>query len=171
VEALPLNSNKNSSQTGYSSIAPFLTETLSLSPGSTEFFPTALARKNFFPQRHLELKVKTIGKILGNFGSIFSYFWLFLYYLVNMIIDMKTGYGIAGIGRNTVRLSYRPFSDWPEKSDNFLDLFRIFHTVHLGFPVLFIWLGLLSFFLLIQRFFKYSNNLNLQNKKSVLIEL
>jgi hypothetical protein len=93
-----------------------------------------------------------------------------------MIIDMKTGYGIAGIGRNTVRLSYRPFSDWPEKSGNFLDLFRIFHTVHLGFHVLFIpsvfiWLGLLSFFLLIQRFFKYSNNLNLQNKKSVLIEL
>jgi hypothetical protein len=84
---------------------------------------------------------------------------------------MKMGYDVVGIGRNTVGLSYRPFSDWPEKSGNFPDLFRIPHTVHLGFPALFIWAEPAIFFLLIQRFFKYSNDLNLQNKKPVLTKL
>jgi hypothetical protein len=40
-----------------------------------------------------------------------------------MVIDTKTGYGVVGIDRNTVGVAYRPFSDWPGKSDNFPDLF------------------------------------------------
>jgi hypothetical protein len=50
-------------------------------------------------------------------------------------------------------------------------IFRISHTVHLGFSALFIWAGPAIFFLLIQRVFKYSNDSNLQNKKLVLTEL
>jgi hypothetical protein len=72
---------------------------------------------------YLALRVKTVGKILGNSGSVFSYFQSFSYYSVNMVISTKTGYGVVGIGRNTVELPYLPFSDWPEKSSNFLDLF------------------------------------------------
>jgi hypothetical protein len=64
-----------------------------------------------------------VSKISGNFGFIFLYFWLFLNYSVNMVIDTKTGYSVAGIGRNTVGLSYRPFLDWSGKSGNFLNLF------------------------------------------------
>jgi hypothetical protein len=76
---------------------------------------------------------------------------------------MKTGYDVAGIGRNTVGLPYRSFSDWPGKFGNFLHCsFGFYHTVHLG------WVSI--FFLLVQRVLKYSNDLNLQNKKSVLIE-
>jgi hypothetical protein len=64
-------------------------------------------------------------------------------------------YDVAGIGRNTVGLPYRLFSDWPRKSDSFLNFphcsSRLSRTVHLGFPTLFIWAGPLSFFLLIQR--------------------
>jgi hypothetical protein len=66
----------------------------------------------------------------------FYIFWSFLYYSVNMVIGTKTGYGIAGIGRNTIELSYHPFSDWPEKSGNFLDfphyLSGLSRTIHLG---------------------------------------
>jgi hypothetical protein len=67
--------------------------------------------------------VKTVGKILGNSGSVFPYFRSFSYYLVNTVIGMKTGYSVAGIDRNTVGLPYRPFSDWLGKSGNFSDLF------------------------------------------------
>jgi hypothetical protein len=70
-----------------------------------------------------------------------------------------------------VSRAYRPFSDWQGKSGNFLDLSRISHTVHLGFPALFIWAGTAIFFLLIQRFFEYSNGSKLQNKKPLLTEL
>jgi hypothetical protein len=49
----------------------------------------------------------------------------------------------VGIGQNTVELPYRPFSDWAGKSDNF----QISHTVHLGFPALFICVGHAIFFL------------------------
>jgi hypothetical protein len=57
------------------------------------------------------VRVKTVGKILGNTGSVFSYFWSFSYYSVNTIIGTKMGYSVTGIGRNTVGLSYRLFSD------------------------------------------------------------
>jgi hypothetical protein len=83
--------------------------------------------------------VKTVGKIPGNFGSVFHIFRLFLYYSVNTVIGTKMGYGVTGIGWNTVGLSYRPFFDWPGKSANFSDLFRISRTVHLSFLALFIW--------------------------------
>jgi hypothetical protein len=76
-------------------------------------------------------------------------------------------YVVTGNGWNMVELSYRPFFSWPEKSGNFLDS----HTVHPGFPALFIWAGSPIFFLLIQSVFKYSNDSNLQNKKPVLTEL
>jgi hypothetical protein len=88
-----------------------------------------------------------------------------------MVIGMKTGYGVAGIGRNTIKLSYRLFLDWTGKSGNFLDLSQISCTVHLVFHALFIWAGAAIFFLLIQRFPKYSNDSNLQNKKIILTEL
>jgi hypothetical protein len=78
--------------------------------------------------------VKTVGK------------FFFSYFLVIFVIGTKIGYGVAGIGRNTVGFSYRPFSDWAEKSDNFLNLFRIFRTVHLGLPALFVWAGPAIFF-------------------------
>jgi hypothetical protein len=102
----------------------------------------------------LYVRVKTVGKISGNSGFIFPYFSVILYYSANTIIGTKTGYGGAGIGRNTVGLVYRSFLDWAGKSDNFSDLSRISHTVYLGFPALFIWdfphcssrLDLLSFF-------------------------
>jgi hypothetical protein len=38
-----------------------------------------------------------------------------------MVINTKTGYGVAEIGRNTVGLPYRPFLDWAGKSGNFSD--------------------------------------------------
>jgi hypothetical protein len=105
---------------------------------------------------------------MGILVLFFHIFRSFSYYSVNTVIGTKMGYGVVGIGRNTVGLSYHPFLDWPGKSGNFLDLFRISRTVHLGFPALFIWAGSAIFFLLIQRFFKYSNDSNLQNKKPVL---
>jgi hypothetical protein len=77
-----------------------------------------------------------------------------------MIIGTKTGYGVMRIDRNTVGLSYRPFSDWVGKSGNFLDFLHCSSR-----------LGPAIFFLLIQRVFKYLNDSNLQNKKLVLIEL
>jgi hypothetical protein len=57
------------------------------------------------------IRVKTIGKILRNSGSVFSYFLLFSYYSVNTVIGMKMGYGVAGIGQNMFELSYRSFLD------------------------------------------------------------
>ncbi len=60
-----------------------------------------------------------------------------------MLICTKTGYGIVGIGRNTVELPYRPFSDWAEKSGNFSD----FSHCSSGFPALFICVGHAIFFL------------------------
>jgi hypothetical protein len=78
-----------------------------------------------------------------------------------MIIGTKTGYDVAEL----VGLSYHPFLDWSEKSGNFLDFLHcssvLSRTVYLGWA---------SIFFLIQRVFKYLNDLNLQNKKSVLIE-
>jgi hypothetical protein len=91
----------------------------------------------------------------------FHIFRSFSYYSVNTVIGTKTGYGVVRIGRNTVGLPYRLFLDWAGKSGNFPDLSRISRTVHLSFPALFIWAGPAIFFLLIQRFFKYSNNSNL----------
>jgi hypothetical protein len=111
-----------------------------------------------------------VHKISKNFGFVFSYFWSFLYYSVNTVISTKMIYGVTGIDRNTVGLPYRLFSNWTGKSSNFPDLFWIFRTVHLGFPALFICGGSAIFFLLIKRFFKYSNDPNLQNKKLVLTE-
>jgi hypothetical protein len=64
------------------------------------------------PRQHLvRPRVKTVGKIPGNTGSIFHIFWSFSYYLVNTAIGMKIEYGVTKNGRNTVGLSYRPFSD------------------------------------------------------------
>jgi hypothetical protein len=63
----------------------------------------------------LYVRVKTVGKISGNSGFIFPYFSVILYYSANTIIGTKTGYGVAGIGQNTVGLLYRPFLDWAEK--------------------------------------------------------
>jgi hypothetical protein len=78
----------------------------------------------------VHLRVKTVGKIFENTGSIFSY------YLVNTVIGTKIWYGVTGISRNTVGLPYRPFLDWAEKSDNFLDFlhcsFELSHSIHLG---------------------------------------
>jgi hypothetical protein len=69
---------------------------------------------------------------------------------------MKIGYGVIGISRNMVGLIYRLFFDWTEKSNNFLNflhcLSRLSRTAHLG------WVAI---FFLIQRVFKYSNDLNL----------
>jgi hypothetical protein len=48
---------------------------------------------------------------------------------------MKTGYGVAGNGWNTVGLPYRPFLDWARKFGNFPD-----------FPHCSTGMGLLSFF-------------------------
>jgi hypothetical protein len=77
-----------------------------------------------------------VSKISENTGSVFSYFRSFSYYSVNTIIGTKTGYDVAGIGRNMVRLPYRPFSDWPGKSGNFPDFLHcssgLSRTVHLG---------------------------------------
>jgi hypothetical protein len=90
----------------------------------------------------LALRVKTVGKIPENFGSIFPYFSVISYYSLNMVIGTKTGYGVAGIYQNTIGLPYRPFSDSPKNPD----LFRISYIVHLGFPVLFIWAESAIFF-------------------------
>jgi hypothetical protein len=101
--------------------------------------------------------VKTVGKILGNTGSVFHIFRSFSYYSVNTVIGTKTEYDVAEIGRNTVGLPYRPFSDWTGKFGNFLDFPHcssgLSRTVHLGWAAI--------FFLLIQRVFKYSNDSNL----------
>jgi hypothetical protein len=113
------------------------------------------------------VRVKTVGKIFRNIVFVFSYFQSFSYYSVNMVIGTKTGYGVAGIDRNTVGILYRQFFNWAGKFCNFSDS----RTVHLGFPALFIWAGSPIFFLLIQSVFKYSNDSNLQNKKPVLTEL
>ncbi|WP_428028734.1 hypothetical protein, partial [Arcobacter sp.] len=118
--------------------------------------------------RHHRVAVKTVRKFFGNFGSIFSYFfWSFLYYLINMVIGTKMRYGVTGIGRDTVGLSYCPFSDWMGKFSNFSYfphcLSGLFRTVHLGWDCY-----LFSFN---PKSFKYSNDTNLQNKKSVLTEL
>jgi hypothetical protein len=105
----------------------------------------------------LQLRVKMISKILGNTSFVFLYFLLFLYYSVNTLIGTKTEYDVAGISRNTVVLPYRSFSDWLKKSNNFLDFLHcssgLSCTVHLDRATI--------FFLLIQRVFKYSNDLNL----------
>jgi hypothetical protein len=67
------------------------------------------------------------------------------------------GYGVAGIGRDTVGLSYCPFLDWMGKFSNFSDFPHcssgLSRTIHLGWAAV--------FFLLIQTVFKYSNNSNL----------
>jgi hypothetical protein len=76
-----------------------------------------------------------------------------------MVIGMKTGYGIAGNDRNTVGLSYRPFLNWAGKSSNFPDL--LYCSSGLYRSVYLIWAGAAIFFLLIQRVFKYLNDLNL----------
>jgi hypothetical protein len=86
-------------------------------------FPFSHAMASAFSFVLLLLRVKTVGKILGNSSSIFHIFQSFSYYLVNMIISMKMRYGVAGIGRNTVELLYRPFSDWLGKLGNFPDSF------------------------------------------------
>jgi hypothetical protein len=86
----------------------------------------------------LEVRVKMVGKIPRNFGSVFPYFLVIFILFGKYDNRYETGYGVAGIGRNTVGLLYCPFLDWSGKSGNFLDLFRIAHTVHLGFPALFI---------------------------------
>jgi hypothetical protein len=65
--------------------------------------------------------METVGKIFGNTGSVFYIFQSFSYYSLNMVINTKTGYGVAEIGRNTVELSYHPFLDWAGKSGNFPD--------------------------------------------------
>jgi hypothetical protein len=88
-----------------------------------------------------------------------------------MVIGMKIGYGVTGISRNMLGLTCSLFLDGPKKSNNFLNLFKISRTIHLSFPAVFIWTRPAIFFLLIQRFFKYSNNSILQNKKPVFIEL
>jgi hypothetical protein len=84
----------------------------------------------------LALRVKTVGKIPGNSGSVFPYFSVISYYLVNMVIGTKTGYGVAGIYQNTVGLPYRPFLDSSKKFGfilNFLYcLSSLSCTVHLG---------------------------------------
>jgi hypothetical protein len=103
----------------------------------------------------LVLRVKMVGKIFRNSGFIFSYFSVIFVFFGKCVIGTKTGHSVAGIGRNTVQLSYRPFLDCAGKSGNFLDLSRISHTAHLGSPALFIWAGPAIFFLLIQRFYKY----------------
>jgi hypothetical protein len=76
------------------------------------------------------------SKISGNSGSVFSYFLLFLYYSVNTVIGMKTGYDIVEISRNTIGFSYRPFLDWLKKFGNFLNFPHsssgLSRTVHLG---------------------------------------
>jgi hypothetical protein len=89
------------------------------------------------------------------------------FFIFSVIFVLFNKYGnryVVRIDQNTIGLSYRPFLDWVKKSSNFSD----FCTVHLNFFALFIWAGSAIFFLLIQRVFKYLNNLNLQNKKSVL---
>jgi hypothetical protein len=70
------------------------------------------------------------------------------------------------MSRESVGLPYHPFFDWSGKSGNFLDFLHcssvLSRTVYMG------WASI--FFLLIQRVFKYLNDLNLQNNKSVLTE-
>jgi hypothetical protein len=66
-------------------------------------------------------RVKTVGKIPENIGSVFHIFRSFLYYSVNTVIGMKMGYGVMGIGRNTVGLSYSPILDWTKNFGNFSD--------------------------------------------------
>jgi hypothetical protein len=117
------------------------------------------------------VKWKRSVKFSGISVPFFHIFRSFSYYSVNTVISMKMGYGVIGIGRNMVVFPYHTFSDWPGKSGNFLNLFWISCTVHLVFPTLFIWDGSAIFFILIQRFFNYSNDLNLQNKKHILKEL
>jgi hypothetical protein len=130
--------------------------------------PTAVSVQH----RPSAVRVKTVDKIPKNTGSIFHIFRSFSYYSVNTIIGTKIGYGVTGIGRNTVRLPYHPFLDWTRKSGNFLDFphcsFGFSRTVHLGRAAI--------FFLLIQRVFKYSNdsiykirNWYLQNSKNFKI--
>jgi hypothetical protein len=84
----------------------------------------------------MQVRVKMVGKILGNTGSVFHIFQSFSYYSVNTVIGTKTGYGVAGIGRNMVGLPYRLFSDWAGKFGNFPDFpycsSGLFRTVHLG---------------------------------------
>jgi hypothetical protein len=67
------------------------------------------------------VRVKTVGKISVNTGSVFYIFRSFSYYSVNTVIGTKTGYGVVGNARNMVGLSYCPFLNWVEKSGNFLD--------------------------------------------------
>jgi hypothetical protein len=61
-----------------------------------------------------------------------------------MLIGTKMRYNVAGINRNTVGLSYRPFLDWAEKFGNFSVFshcsFGLSRTIHLG------WLGYLFSF-------------------------
>jgi hypothetical protein len=110
--------------------------------------------------------VKTVGKFFGNSGFIFSYFLVIFVLLGKYGNRYEKGYDVTGIDRNTVRLPYRLFLDWPRKFGNFLNFShcssRLSRTVHLG------WASI--FFLLIQRVFKYSNDSNLQNKKLVFKE-
>jgi hypothetical protein len=61
-----------------------------------------------------------VSKILENFSSVF---YIFDHFYIHTVIDTKIRYGVTGIGRNMVGLSYRLFFDWPRKSDIFLDLF------------------------------------------------
>jgi hypothetical protein len=81
-------------------------------------------------------RAKTVGKIIGIPFSFFFIFLVILYYLINMVINMKIGYGVTGIDRNMIGFSYRLFLDWTEKFDNLSDLLYylsgLSRTVYLG---------------------------------------
>jgi nitrate reductase gamma subunit len=107
--------------------------------------------------------VKTVDKILGNFGSGFPYFPVIFVLFGKYGNRYENGIWCRGNRSEYGWASIPSVLDWPRKFGNFQDLFRI--------SVLFIWAWPAIFFLLIQRFFKYSSDLNLQNKKPVLTKL
>jgi hypothetical protein len=65
------------------------------------------------------------------------------------------------VSRETVRIQLGFHTVRFQIGQKNLIIFWIFCTVHLGFLGLFIWAGSAIFFLLIQRVFKYLNDLNL----------
>jgi hypothetical protein len=108
---------------------------------------------------------KRSGKILGNSGSVFSYF------LVIFVLFGKYGNQYENeIWCHEIRLDFHTVRFLIGRKN------PVIFWIYSEFFTLFIWvfphcssgLACYLFFILIKRFFKYSNDSNLQNKKSVL---